>query len=203
MGRAQQRDAVRSGKFYFRKSVLPPGQTTPTPSTPSSSGSCSPIEWSGNGIPVKEKKLRNCFPPLARPPCVEDGPIEDEYEEMTIDEILNGKGSGFPGLLGLVEAYLDTLDVEAVDKLQINSYLDLVRKRANGTLQTPATWIRNFVRSHPAYKFDSVVSQEINYDLMVAVDQLERGVLRAPEFLPDNYGHPLSNGKANGTAKPQ
>ena len=41
-----------------------------------------------------------------------------------------------------------------------------------GSLQTPATWIRNFVRSHPAYKFDSVVSQEINYDLMVAIDDM-------------------------------
>ena len=41
-----------------------------------------------------------------------------------------------------------------------------------GTLRTPATWIRNFVRSHPAYKHDSVVSQEINYDLMVAVDEM-------------------------------
>jgi hypothetical protein len=30
---------------------------------------------------------------------------------------------------------------------------------------TTATWIRNFVRSHPAYKFDSVVSAEINYDV--------------------------------------
>ena len=42
-----------------------------------------------------------------------------------------------------------------------------------GTLQTPATWIRKFIRSHPAYKFDSVVSQEINYDLMVAVDDMQ------------------------------
>ena len=41
-----------------------------------------------------------------------------------------------------------------------------------GSLITPATWIRNFVRSHPAYKFDSVVSQEINYDLFVAVDEM-------------------------------
>ncbi|KAH7925518.1 GCS-domain-containing protein [Leucogyrophana mollusca] len=203
MGRAQKRDAARSGKFYFRKNVLPPGHTTPTPSSPSSSGSCSPVEWSGSETLVKEKKLRNCFPPLARPPCVENGPVEDEYEEMTVEEIFCGKGTGFPGLLGLVEAYLDTLDVEASDKLQIDSYLDLVRKRANGTLQTPATWMRNFVRSHPAYKFDSVVSQEINYDLMLAVDQLERGILRVPELLPDSYGHPLSNGMANGTAKQQ
>lgn len=43
---------------------------------------------------------------------------------------------------------------------------------SSGSLLTPATWIRNFVRSHPAYKFDSVVSQEINYDLMKAVDEM-------------------------------
>lgn len=41
-----------------------------------------------------------------------------------------------------------------------------------GSLETAATWIRNFVRSHPQYKFDSVVSQEINYDLLVAVDEM-------------------------------
>jgi glutamate--cysteine ligase catalytic subunit len=41
-----------------------------------------------------------------------------------------------------------------------------------GSLQTPATWIRNFVRSHPAYKFDSVVNEKINYDLMLAVDEM-------------------------------
>jgi Glutamate-cysteine ligase len=37
---------------------------------------------------------------------------------------------------------------------------------------TPATWIRKFVRTHPAYKFDSVVTQEINYDLLKAVDEM-------------------------------
>lgn len=41
-----------------------------------------------------------------------------------------------------------------------------------GTLKTAATWIRDFVRSHPDYKFDSVVSQGINYDLLVAADEM-------------------------------
>lgn len=41
-----------------------------------------------------------------------------------------------------------------------------------GSLVTPATWMRNFVHSHPAYKHDSVVSQEINYDLFVAMDEM-------------------------------
>jgi glutamate--cysteine ligase catalytic subunit len=78
---------------------------------------------------------------------------------------------------------------------------------SSGDLLTPAAWIRNFVRSHPAYKGDSVVSQEINYDLMVAVDEMcvhsalfiaqhvltkflssrERGVRKAPELLPEDY----------------
>ncbi len=41
-----------------------------------------------------------------------------------------------------------------------------------GSLRTTASWVRDFVRSHPAYKFDSVVSQEINYDLLVALDEM-------------------------------
>lgn len=98
------------------------------------------------------------------------------------------QGESFPGLLSLVYAYLDTLDVDDKALVKIENYLDLIRRRANGTfpfillllsclfdsgsLQTPATWIRNFVRSHPDYKYDSVVSQETNYDLLVAIDEM-------------------------------
>ena len=82
------------------------------------------------------------------------------------------QGDAFPGLVGLVEAYLDTLDMSEPELRKITSYLNLVRRRANGSLKTPATWTREFVRSHPSYKFDSVVSKEINYDLVVAVDEM-------------------------------
>ena len=44
--------------------------------------------------------------------------------------------------------------------------------RSVGELSTLATWTREFVRNHPAYKFDSVVSQEINFDLLVAIDEM-------------------------------
>jgi len=195
MHRAQLRDAARSSKFYFRKQVLPPGHTSPTASTASSSGESSPTDCSDcGGFRRKETKLRNCFPALPRPVnggC--RGPVEEEYGEMSMDKIMNGTKCGaFPGLLGLVDAYVDTLDVDQESRDKINKYLDLVRRRSNGTLQTAATWMRNFVRSHPAYKFDSVVSQEINYDLMVAVDDIERGVRREPGLLPEDY-----NGGAN------
>ena len=48
----------------------------------------------------------------------------------------------------------------------------LVRVPIAGRLRTAASWIREFVRGHPAYKFDSVVSQEVNYDLMLAIDEM-------------------------------
>lgn len=76
------------------------------------------------------------------------------------------------GLITLVYEYVDTLDVNDRQRSRLFEYLDFIRKRSTGELQTPATWIRNFVRSHPAYKFDSVVSEEINYDLLKEVDEM-------------------------------
>jgi len=106
---------------------------------------------------------------------------------MTLDEIMNGKGHSSPGLLGLISAYIDTLDVKQEELTKINGYLNLIRLRANGSLLTPATWIRNFVQTHPAYARDSVVTQEINYDLIVAIDEIEQGVRSAPDLLPVDY----------------
>ncbi|EMD37301.1 hypothetical protein CERSUDRAFT_113950 [Gelatoporia subvermispora B] len=188
MARAQRRDALHTQKFYFRKDVFPPGSTsaTPTPSA-TSSGYSSPIDGT-NGVPRKEKKLRNCYPEA---PAPENGfrrtPVEQEYEEMTLAEIMNGKGNAFPGLLSLVVAYLDTLDFDETARQKIDAYLDLIRRRTSGSLKTAATWMREFVRSHPGYKFDSVVSQEINYDLVVALDEIERGTRKAEDFLPADY----------------
>jgi len=103
-----------------------------------------------------------------------------------VAEVMNGKGNS-PGLINLVSDYVGTLDVDDGQRSRLFQYLDFIRKRSTGQLQTPATWIRNFVRSHPAYKFDSVVSEEINYDLLKEVDEIERGVKKAPDFLPEYY----------------
>ncbi|KAI6040302.1 glutamate-cysteine ligase-domain-containing protein [Pisolithus marmoratus] len=195
MQRAQKRNAAQFQKFFFRKHVAPQGYVIPAAGLPSS-GSSSLSEYCEQGLvtQMKDRKLRNCFPTPTRPLNIDDGSVEDEYEEMSMKDIFCGKESAFPGLLGLVEAYLGTLEATPEERRQIDKYLDLVRRRANGTLQTPATWMRNFVRSHPAYKFDSAVSQEINYDLLTAVDQIERGTLRVPELLPEDYGQPHLNG---------
>lgn len=215
MARAQKRNAAGEQKFWFRKWVWPRagpplvGHTNGhSNGSAQSSGRSSPNGHSNGHVHTNghahsngnghanghgHRTPQDRSPPLSAdqsrcpsPGFPELGPVEDEYEEMTMDEIINGKGS-FPGLLGVVNAYLDSLNVEFTAKLKLKKYLDLIKNRADGSLQTPATWIRNFIRSHPAYKFDSVVSQEINYDLVTALDKIERGDREAPELLPSYY----------------
>ena len=234
MQRAQHRDALRTEKFYFRKDIFLPNSSRSSSAT--NSGSSSPVgsgcgcDEGTNGVhrfpPKKEKRMRNCFPEFPPPPEeYATKKVQDEYEEMTVAEVMNGKVRIFsgvvqylvrltivsfkgrnPGLIPLVSEYIDTLDVDHRQRSRLFEYLDFIRKRSTGQLQTPATWIRGFVRSHPAYKFDSVVSEEINYDLLKEVDEMwvsysritvvalliegpdsERGVKKAPELLPEYY----------------
>lgn len=89
IARAQKRDAVRTGKFFFRKSVLPPGYISPLTGPLSSSESCTPKKGRDD-IPERERVLGSCFHRVPSPP-VADALIEDEYEEMTMEEIFSGK----------------------------------------------------------------------------------------------------------------
>ena len=130
MQRAQQRDAARAHKFFFRKDVLPPGHASPT-----TSGASTPPGDCADCAEKKEKetKMRNCFPALPVPAGgVARGPVEEEYAEMALEEIMCGKGDAFPGLLGLVRAYVETLDVTPEKRAKIAKYLELVERRANG-----------------------------------------------------------------------
>ncbi|KAJ2583780.1 glutamate--cysteine ligase, partial [Coemansia sp. RSA 1797] len=82
---------------------------------------------------------------------------EDTVAELTANEIINGSAE-FIGLVPIVQMYLDSISVEENVRRQIERYILFVRGRANGSIMTAAAWIRIFVRNHPAYKFDSVVS---------------------------------------------
>ncbi len=99
---------------------------------------------------------------------------------MSVDEIMNGCDGvdgehGFPGLIPLVESYLDSVNVDVDTRCELARYLSLIRRRANGSLWTTARWIREFVHSHEKYAHDSVVPDEINHDLIGAVLDIEDG----------------------------
>ncbi|KAK9471557.1 glutamate-cysteine ligase-domain-containing protein [Dipodascopsis tothii] len=170
MAAAQRRDAVGTQQFYFRKDVFshaawaaaapPPAAAAPSPDAASSAPS---TPRSASSV-ASDESLSSLEPA-----------VEDEYALFSIGELINGKhdaGIDFPGLAGLVEAYLDRMNVDIATRCQLGKYIQLIRRRASGELDTAAAWIRKFVRAHPAYKFDSVVSNEINYDLVKMVENI-------------------------------
>ena len=157
METAHTRNAVLNRNFHFRKDPLPP---RPAKTNGGPSGTTTPSQSSR--------------------PVTPTGPVEDEHSLMTIDEIINGQtdfGSNdgcFPGLIPLVESYLNSVNVDVETRCELARYLDLIRKRASGQLWTGAKWIRHFVRGHRAYNSDSVVDEEICYDLLKAVKEITK-----------------------------
>ncbi|KAK3328375.1 glutamate-cysteine ligase-domain-containing protein [Cercophora scortea] len=164
METAHARDAVLEKTFHFRRNPFPVRPSRAAASrTPSGSSTPNPAFSS------------------SRPPTP-SGPVEDEYRRMSINEIINGTAYArrheseadadaeeFPGLIPLVESYLDSVNVDVVTRCELATYLDLIRKRASGELWTAAKWIRHFVAQHPGYKRDSTVSEEVTKDLVGAI----------------------------------
>ena len=186
METAHVRDAVLTETFFFRKNLFNP------PSRPSRYGRHRSPNGNGTmshrGSP--QASGTTTPNPLSRPATpIALGPVEDEYRPMTINEIINGTGhpshgvkgdagaaaqsvpesEAFPGLIPLVESYLDSMNVDVQTRCQLSTYLDLIRKRASGELWTAARWTRAFVDAHPGYAHDSAVTEQVEKDLVAAV----------------------------------
>jgi glutamate--cysteine ligase catalytic subunit len=149
MQRAQSRDALGREKFYFRKNLFGPGSSRT--SSANSSGLSSPVDSGCECFDRKPKVMQNCFPDIPPPPRDYKAPrVHHEYEEMTIKEIMTGKVCIFswitwclvltpqkdddhPGLIVLVEDYLETLDLDVDSRSRLNQYLDFIRGRSDGS----------------------------------------------------------------------
>ncbi|XP_053242486.1 glutamate--cysteine ligase catalytic subunit-like [Podarcis raffonei] len=107
----------------------------------------------------------------------------EEYILMSIDTIINGKKGTFPGLLPILNSYLESVEVDVDTRCSILKYLKLIKKRASGELMTAARWMRQFVASHPAYKNDSVITEEVNYSLIWKCNQIAEEQAECPELL--------------------
>ncbi|CAI7583398.1 unnamed protein product [Penicillium glandicola] len=142
---AKERDAVRGGKMWFRRS----GWLTGSHSIGRVKSMC------------KEKAQK-------RLNGENDEVKGEESALMSVDEIFNGQSepNGFPGLVTIVRYYLDQSEMSSVEQEKIEPYLRLISERASGQNPTPATWMREFVRSHEDYRQDSYVGERVCYDMM-------------------------------------
>nr|XP_031544503.1 glutamate--cysteine ligase catalytic subunit isoform X2 [Vicugna pacos] len=110
-------------------------------------------------------------------------PAAEEYALMTIDTIINGKEGVFPGLIPILNSYLENMEVDVDTRCSILNYLKLIKKRASGELMTVARWMREFIAKHPDYKQDSVITDEINYSLLLKCNQIANELCECPELL--------------------
>ncbi|KYQ93916.1 glutamate-cysteine ligase [Tieghemostelium lacteum] len=114
--------------------------------------------------------------------------IEDEYELMTINEIFNGQeGSDFVGLISMVRKFISTQNFDQDTLNLTNNYLEFISKRASGELLTMSSWTRDFITSHPAYKHDSCVTEEIQTDYMNRCFDIYSKKVKEPKLLGSYY----------------
>lgn len=71
-----------------------------------------------------------------------------QIEQLTAQEIMMGTETNV-GLITLCHLYLDFIGCDSSTRAQLDTYLDFIGMRATGEVKTPASWIRNFVRTHP------------------------------------------------------
>jgi len=129
---------------------------------------------------------------------------EDEWVELTIDEILHGKTDVFVGLMNLVYDFCrdeygvniyeewaklkrENKNIQTENKIVENmKYFEILSKRARGEIPTIAAWIRNFVLKHPRYQKDSIVTKEIAFDLINAMNQIFHCEKKYEDFMGIN-----------------
>ncbi|KAI0999066.1 Glutamate--cysteine ligase [Podosphaera aphanis] len=166
---AQKRNAVNEHLFYFRRNPFP----------------IRPIN-------VNESSIIDINMPSTDQHSTLTSPVIDEYALLSIDEIMNGSKASsdhdFPGLIPLVQSYLNNMNVDVETRSRLDTYLNFIQKRADGRLWTAAKWIREFVHAHEDYKADSQVTEKINHDLIksvLAFEDPKRGYVKNQEsFLP-------------------
>lgn len=114
-------------------------------------------------------------------PKMPNNDYEPVIEELTLAQIFCGT-ENHPGLLHIVSSYLDEINCTGYDRERIDSYLNLIRGRSTGEIETTATMMRNFVTNHNEYAQDSMLTPQIYKDLLLHIDQ------RVKESLEEQSG---------------
>eukprot|EP00056_Hartaetosiga_gracilis_P013099 m.213929 g.213929 ORF g.213929 m.213929 type:complete len:721 (-) comp13796_c0_seq1:742-2904(-) len=163
---AQDVMAAVHAKLVDHKERLGTQTTTPTTLT----GKCAPTsiceeykqkkkeEGKEEEVDLKECTFSDCI-----------------MEEFTVNELINGADGGFVGFVPLVKQYIRGMDVDIDTRCVLDRYLAFVSDKAAGKIPTTATYIREYIQAHTAYAKDSVVSDEIAFDMLKHFDGISNG----------------------------
>ncbi|CAD8050950.1 unnamed protein product [Paramecium sonneborni] len=114
-------------------------------------------------------------------------------EELYLKEIFFGKQDGsFIGIIGLIYQNRNIISTQQCSQKDEHIYqknkklqdevIEFVKNKVYGNTKTLASWMRDFVISHPNYNQDSIVTHEINYDLIKALTAIKDRQKEDPHF---------------------
>ena len=173
MARAHARDAVATQRFFFRFAAT----------------ELQASAEEGEADPVRELSVDEIMngSEAARTRGNAEEPATSESTKRSWRSASEAAqvDAGFVGLVPFVRMYLDSIEVVGEVRRSLDAYLNFIAARAAGELKTTAGWIRDFVRSHPSYRGDSIVTQDIAYDLLVASTEIAAGTREVPELVGD------------------
>lgn len=172
----QRRDALRNSKFWFRRSITHKSSYKPLGTVAANTTGLQGLQnqqafSNSRGFGNQNEINKNAES------------SNDCARLMTTDEIINGSEE-FIGLMPIIHHYVDSFD-DGSDKgsvLRVKQYLRLISERASLKTKTTAQFIRDFVRSHPNYAHDSVISEQINYDLITLLDKIGKGQVNCSDL---------------------
>ena len=115
-----------------------------------------------------------------RPPLTLEEDLRDNIKELTVNEIMNGcERYNYPGLVNIVLHALEN----KYKTNKLSEYIKFLSKRAAGELWTDAKLVRNFIMNHPKYQHNSEINEEINYDLICYLMEIQKGHIKPKESI--------------------
>ena len=106
--------------------------------------------------------------------------IKNNIKELTMYEIFTGKKEY--GYKGVFDDIVKFIDKNYNGCLILKNVLKYIELKSKGEIWTDAKYIRNFVLNHKSYKKDSIVTEEINYDLVCHLLDIQNEKIRPKEL---------------------
>lgn len=187
---AQKRDAIKTSKFWFRKDIMHKSSSKEPLNTVLENTVC------GNSESQMSQPAYKSFSGhsnISHRTLANTAGYESCTARMTINEIINGCDS-FVGIMPIIYHYVESLD-DGSNSDQISKifgYLKLISKRASLETKTTARFMRDFIDTHPKYRHDSVVNEDVAYDLLQLMDKIGK-----EEFINQELTGDLTQGTSS------
>lgn len=87
----------------------------------------------------------------------------------------------------MIYSYLNIIGTSKEEMSLLNGYMKMIVNRIKGKELTTSSWMRKYVMDHHSYQHDSLINDEINYDIIKKViditDGRESCCKISPEFI--------------------